>query len=90
MVDVLCQGRGDTNGDHCCWINGQVCQFLDTSDNIPRCSMWNKMHQKRYKDSPIGQWMAENYPGKDCKDWPQNIPEVMTAPGANLCCWSAL
>ena len=84
--EVVCTGAGD-NGGHCCWIKGQVCEFLTEVDGIPRCSIWDNMKGSSWKSSPVGLWFRENYPGKTCRDWPQNIPEVMER-GVGLCCWS--
>ena len=90
---VVCDGRGD-NGDHCCYINGQVCEFLTEGEGTARCSMWNKMNTGKWRSSPVGLWMAVRYPGFTCRDWPQNIPEVLAevesgrvSPAA-VCCWS--
>ena len=79
----VCTGKGDTDGGHCCWVNGTVCEFL-TSDI--RCGVWDTMSGPVWDDSPIGQKYARDYPGKTCRDWPQNIPELM-AEGVGLCCW---
>jgi len=82
----VCTGRG-AGGDHCCYIEGQVCQFLVTQDGLPRCSLWSgqMLGNPEWEQAPVGRFLAR-YPGKDCHDWPQNIPEVM-ATGRGLCCW---
>ena len=89
---VVCNGRGD-NGGHCCWIAGKVCEFLIEEDGVPRCSLWSVQMRKssKWRDAPVGLWFKKTYPGYDCKDWPQNIPEAMER-GAKvgpyaLCCW---
>jgi len=87
----VCNGRGDTDGGHCCWINGEVCGFLFIDrGGTPRCrlhSEWgNLMELKEWADAPIGRWFADRYPGYECKDWPQNIPEAMALSGR--CCWN--
>ena len=84
---MICNGQG-SNGDHCCYIAGQVCQFLDTSGEIPRCSVWGNW-DLRWRNAPVGQWFAETYPGYTCADWPQNIPEVMEREAGPFytCCW---
>lgn len=88
MPGTVCTGRGD-KGDHCCVIEGQVCEFLFTDrGGTPRCSVWDEMDTDKWRESPVGKWMTERYPGFNCRDWPQNIPEVMTT-HRNLCCWSA-
>lgn len=84
---ITCTGQGD-NGGHCCWINGKVCEFLDESGDIPRCSIWQEMPSEQWTNAPVGEWFAEKYPGYTCKDWPQRIPEAMAA-GRGLCCWQS-
>lgn len=93
-ISITCNGQG-ANGTHCCYIAGRVCEFLDTSGDMPRCSLYdqwgNLKDNPEWVDAPVGRWFAANYPGYDCGDWPQNIPEVMeTAPSAGpfyACCW---
>lgn len=87
-----CDGRGD-GGDHCCYIEGSVCEFLVTRDGTPRCGLllalgsWDRVHDDpRWKAAPIGRVMDREYPGYGCGDWPQNIPADMT--GANRCCFT--
>jgi len=82
---VTCNGQGDS-GDHCCYIGGVVCEFLDTKGAIPRCSVWDEMDSPKWKQARVGKYFAERFPGYTCRDWPQNIPEVMEA-GIGLCCW---
>ncbi len=82
----VCTGRGDVDSGHCCWVNGEVCAYLDESGEVPRCKLWGKMDSPQYKRSKAGKYFAERYPGFTCEDWPQNIPEVMAA-GVGLCCW---
>lgn len=44
-----CNGRGDS-GDHCCYVDGQVCPLLTFINGQPRCSLmlkyndWNKVY----------------------------------------------
>lgn len=83
----ICNGRGDS-GDHCCYIEGEVCQFLDVSGDTPRCTIWVEMDSPKWKKAPVGKWFAKVHPGFNCHDWPQNIPKVMQKPGVNLCCWN--
>ena len=78
---------GGVNGNHCCWIAGELCQYLDT-DTI-RCTIYDTAPDvEGYAESPVGRSFAERFPGFTCRDWPQNIPEVM-AKGVGLCCWGA-
>ena len=84
---ISCNGKGD-NGDHCCYINGQICEFLFINrGGVPRCKIWDQMNSDIWRNAPVGVWMTERYPGYTCHDWPQNIPEVM-ANARNLCCWN--
>lgn len=89
---TICQGRGP-DGEHCCYIEGEVCEFLIVVEGVPRCSIWHLQMRKsgRWRNAPVGQWFAAKHPGYDCKDWPQNIPEVMAKAGTGigLCCWEA-
>lgn len=89
---AICTGRGDRDGGHCCWIDGEICGFLFTDrGGTPRCrlySEWGNLTElAEWVDAPVGRWFADRYPGFECGDWPQNIPEVM-ARGAGLCCWN--
>jgi hypothetical protein len=88
--DLQCSGKGG-NGGHCCWINGEVCQFLFTDrGGTPRCQLysdWGNLYEiGEWVNSPIGEWFALNHPGLECADWPQNIPEAMESP-TGKCCW---
>ena len=88
---MTCTGRGDTDGGHCCYINGEVCQFLFTDrGGTPRCKLfseWGNLYEVgEWVNSPVGQWFADKYPGFECGDWPQNIPAVMASNGR--CCWN--
>jgi len=88
---AICTGKGDTDGGHCCWINGEVCGFLFIDrGGTPRCGLWGEWgdlaSNVEWVKAPIGRWFAENHPGYDCSDWPQNIPEAMALPGR--CCWN--
>lgn len=82
---TTCTGRGDSGG-HCCWIGGEVCQFLDQSGDIPRCGIWDELGGPEWQNAPVGRMFAERWPGYTCIDWPQNIPEVMEL-GIGLCCY---
>ena len=85
MTTPTCTGRGDTDGGHCCWIEGQLCQFYDNG-----CSLYDQWgtltSNPEWLAAPVGKAFAERWPGLECKDWPQNIPTVMTV-GIGLCCW---
>lgn len=91
---TVCNGQG-SNGDHCCYIEGEVCEFLDDSGPIPRCSIWHifdpddpdEVTRLAWKRAPVGKFFARLYPGFNCKDWPQNIPAAMA--GSGRCCWES-
>ncbi len=90
-MSIACTGTG-ANGDHCCYIAGEVCEFLFTDrGGTPRCGIWNNMDSEEWKIAPVGLYFVNNYPGQNCKDWPQKIPEVMaktdTTGPFGLCCW---
>lgn len=84
----VCNGRGDVGGDHCCYLDGEVCKFLITDQaGTPRCSLyaeWGALNDNpEWVSSPAGQFYARLYPGYTCADWPQNIPNVR----GGVCCW---
>lgn len=86
-----CTGTGD-NGDHCCYIAGEVCEFLFINrGGVPRCTLideWGRLADNpKWVAAPVGQWFADNHPGFDCGDWPQRIPQVMRT-GIGLCCYA--
>ena len=96
---TVCTGRGGLNGDHCCYMDGEVCEFLEydagsIDTNMPRCSIWDRMDSDEYRQSKAGKWM-ERY-GVDenlialftCQDWPQNIPNLPAT--TSLCCWEGV
>lgn len=86
----VCNGRGD-GGDHCCYIGGKICQFLVRVNGLPRCSLWpyteRLLDVAEWRTAPVGLMFNGRWPGKDCKDWPQNIPSEMER-GTGLCCWN--
>jgi hypothetical protein len=76
-----------TVDDHCCWIAGTVCEFLTADTKCGLYDQWGALRDNpEWVAAPIGHWFADRYPGYECKDWPQNIPEVMDV-GIGLCCW---
>lgn len=85
---AICSGRGDVDSGHCCWIDGELCAYLDQSGPVPRCKLWGKMSGPRWERSKAGQWYAKFHPGFTCEDWPQNIPAVMADPNVGKCCWN--
>ena len=86
-----CDGRGPegTGEFHCCWVKGQICQYLVFDGDLPRCSVWDEMDTPEWRTSPIGTRFEEVHPGQNytCRDWPQKIPEVMGS-DVGLCCFS--
>ena len=93
---AVCNGAG-SEGDHCCYIDGHICEFLDLQNGPepPRCSVWHifdrddpdEVTRLAWKRAPIGRFFARRYPGFNCRDWPQKIPPELLE-GAGLCCWS--
>lgn len=82
---MTCRGQED----HCCRF-GQECRFLIFRHGQPRCRLYpqwgNLKDNPAWRNAPVGQWFATNHPGYECKDWPQDIPGVMTS-GVGLCCY---
>lgn len=74
---MACEGISE---DHCCWADGNPCQFLEENTVAGRrwaCGLrrelgsWEAVHvDARYRESPIGKWFAERYPDRGCGDWP--------------------
>lgn len=88
MAQGPCNGRGGGGGDHCCYINGAVCQFLVIEGDLPRCSLfeqWGRLTgNPDWVAAPVGQFFVARYPGFDCGDWPQDIPVEI----AGRCCYA--
>lgn len=71
----------------CCTFEGRLCEFLDGTE-CGLFSLWGGLRDMpEWVNAPVGRWFTRNYPGFECRDWPQNIPEVMGSPIAGLCCW---
>jgi len=81
--DSYCDGFGDSEGKHCCWLDGVECPFLVTDPAITdpsqgrrySCGLlldrktWAKVYQdQRYIDTVKPVWLAKGVP--DCGDWP--------------------
>ena len=83
---VVCTGRGDSVGSHCCFVGGSVCEFL-VDNGIPgdkrfRCGLmlelgdWDKVHaDPRYAPLAI-HWKGQSL----CGDW---------QPKVGVCCREA-
>ena len=76
---MKCNGRGDRDGDHCCYFEGQVCRFYkhfpNSEDRIHVCGLmlelqdWDKVHSDpRYIEhvQPCWDKMAN---GTSCGSW---------------------
>lgn len=59
---MTCIGRGDANGDHCCYVRGKVCDYLIENHEGRRfaCGLmaelgdWEKVHSdSRYEPMAI-------------------------------------
>ena len=89
-----CHGNGP---DHCCWIGGEPCRYLEEGTVEGRrwvCGLyrelgsWGKVHaDPRYLADVQPLWDAFPYPGGSCGDYPQNMPAVMIDPAAGKCCY---
>ena len=81
----VCDGKGNA-GTHCCWIDGQECEFVVWLGDRAWCGVWNLMDRPEWHASTIGRKFAEWYPGKGytCRDYPQNIEGF---PAGGRCCW---
>ena len=79
----LCDGRGDANGDHCCYVRGRECPYLER-DTVPgrhyACGLlrelgtWGAVYaDARYIDNVKREWLAAS-PKRigwvDCGDFP--------------------
>lgn len=91
-----CTGRGDLRGEHCCWIDGAVCPFYDTSEGTPKdkaCSLrrilgsWEAVYADARYQAVVQPTFDRILPGYGCGDYPQNIPIIMESPQSGKCCW---
>jgi hypothetical protein len=74
---ALCSGL--TVGDHCCWVDGEICRFLEIDTVQGRhwvCGLrrelgsWDKVHaDSRYLEHVRPFWQRFN-PSLNCGDWP--------------------
>ncbi len=79
-MSMACHGTGP---DHCCYIAGEVCSYLETDTIAGRrwvCGLlrkyetWDAVYASpEYQGSPPSLWFADNHPGYGCGDWPQHI-----------------
>jgi hypothetical protein len=81
-MDTLCSGRGDATGGHCCWVRGEVCEFLIENHEGRRfaCGLrvelgdWQKVHDDpRYAPIAAVMILGDGL----CGDW---------QPDPNQCC----
>lgn len=79
-----CVGRGEPNGDHCCYVNGKVCQYLarGTEGRLWECSLrrdlgsWEAVHKDAgYQENVQSHWDKVGIPS--CGEW---------QPGPGQCC----
>jgi len=80
---VICHGNGP---DHCCYIAGQVCEFLEENTVEGRrwaCGLYREhgSWEKVYADP-----RHEPIPFR-CGDWPQDDLQARIARGNSVCCW---
>lgn len=85
---MTCHGNGD---DHCCWLAGEVCPFLEEG-TVPgrrwacglfrRAGSWDAVYQSlAYRRHVKPKLKALGV--VDCGDWPQRAPNVR----GSLCCF---
>lgn len=86
-----CHGNGE---DHCCYVRGEVCEFLEENTIEGRrwvCGLlrelgsWDKVHEDpRYIDRVQPAW-----DGFDCGTWPWVLPDerLIGASASALCCF---
>lgn len=93
---MFCHGNGE---DHCCWIEGKECEFLEAGTvpgRIWACMLYRELGSwgavyadPRYLGSSVKAWLDRRFPGYGCGDYPQNIPEIMDQPKTGKCCYGA-
>lgn len=74
----VCDGQGDSDGDHCCWVEGEPCQHLVVDGPTGRrfaCGLrtelgsWALVHaDPRYLAHPKPEWVRLGTVG-DCGEW---------------------
>lgn len=88
-----CHGTG---ADHCCYFAGVVCPHLEENtvpDRRWACGLlrehgdWDAvLASDRYQQDVQPLWESvEPLKAMNCRDWPQNYPEVMSN-CSGLCC----
>ncbi len=90
---AVCTGNST---EHCCWINGVVCPYLEENTVEGRrwaCGLLRKLgsweavyDSSEYQTSDAAAMFTAVWPGFGCGDWPQDIPGVLASPSGN-CCW---
>lgn len=82
----ICTGAGNVNGDHCCYVNGEACQYLEMNTIPGRkwvCGLyrtlgsWDAVHEDEgYKANVQSVWDQVGI--ESCGAW---------GPGTNQCCY---
>lgn len=81
-----CTGRGDANGEHCCFVDGERCRFLEENVGGRRwvCGLrrelgsWDAVHEDaRYLASVQPAWDRVGI--ESCGSW---------GPGTGQCCYT--
>jgi hypothetical protein len=85
------------NDEHCCVYRGVDCPFLEENTVEGRrwaCALYRELQDwdlvildKRYLDEVQPLYESIGKPDWNCRDYPQNIPEVMAQFGGK-CCWN--
>lgn len=84
-ADLLCSGRGTADGDHCCYVRGEVCRYLEVNKGPGRefvCSLrrdlgsWAAVHaDPGYQEHVQSVWDEVGI--SSCGEW---------QPGPGQCC----
>lgn len=86
------------NDEHCCVFAGIDCPFIEDGMVTGRrwsCGLYRELQDwdmvladPRYIEIVQPMYDSIGRPDWNCKDWPQNIPEVMAQPSGR-CCWES-
>ena len=92
MAEPYCHGNGP---DHCCYIAGEVCPFLEENTIEGRrwvCGLlrqlgsWVRVYANtEYQNSAAAKWFTDNHPGYGCGEWPQRIGALQPLSQGGCC-----
>jgi hypothetical protein len=90
---MTCHGNGD---DHCCWISGEVCRYLEENTApgrrwacglLRRAGSWPAVYQSVAYRSNVRPRLRAAGVTVDCGDWPQAVLPTLMANGNGTCCF---